>query len=95
MILLYYCSVVLLLLAFLLCLLRIAMGPDLTDRIVAFDLLTNVLISFIALYAVYFHQSVYLNIIIVIALVMFLGSTMFTRYIEETLNKNKLDSTGR
>lgn len=86
MMILYYCSIVLLFFAFLLCLFRIAMGPDLTDRIVAFDLLTNVLISLTALYAIFFHQSIYIDIIIVIALVMFLGSTMFTRYIEGTID---------
>lgn len=84
----YFISMMLLILAFLLCLLRIALGPDLTDRIVAYDLLTNVLISFIALYAVFFNQSMYLDIVIVIALVMFLGSTMFTKYLSGTLDRD-------
>ncbi len=92
MILLYYASIILLLFAFLLCLLRLALGPDLTDRIVAYDLLTNILISFIALYAIYAHNSVYLDIVIVIALVMFLGSTMFTRYIEGTIDNHSKGS---
>lgn len=66
-----------------LCAVRLILGPGLADRVVAIDLLTNVLMAAIALFSLYQKQPIYLDIVVVFALVMFLNSSMFARYIEK------------
>ena len=49
----------------------------------ALDVLTTVGVGIAALYAVAFDQPVYLDVAIVLALVAFLGTVAFARYIEK------------
>lgn len=62
---------------------RLVRGPNIPDRLVALDLLTTVGVGIAALYAVAFDQRVYLDVAIVLALVAFLGTVTFARYIEK------------
>jgi multicomponent Na+:H+ antiporter subunit F len=62
---------------------RLIMGPNIPDRLVALDLLTTMGVGMAALYAVAFDQPVYLDVAIVLALVAFLGTVTFSRYIEK------------
>ena len=62
---------------------RLVLGPNIPDRLVALDLLTTVGVGIAALYAVAFDQPVYLDVAIVLALVAFLGTVTFARYIEK------------
>lgn len=71
--------------AYLFCFLRMAKGPSLADRIVALDLLTNLLMATIVLFSIYTKQAVFLNIVVALVLVMFLSSTMYARYLERML----------
>ncbi len=63
--------------------LRLLRGPNIPDRLVALDLLTTVGVGIAALYAVAFKEPVYLDVAIVLALVAFLGTVAFSRYIEK------------
>lgn len=74
------------------CLIRIIIGPSLPDRVVALDLTSYLLISIIAIYSLISKQAVYIDIVIALALIMFLGTVSFARYIEyqqKRQNKNK------
>jgi multicomponent Na+:H+ antiporter subunit F len=80
---LFWLSAALIFLATLLCFLRMIIGPSLPDRVVALDLLTNLLMAFIAMFSIYSHQDIYLDIIVAMALVMFITSTMYAYYLDK------------
>ena len=62
---------------------RLLLGPSIPDRLVALDLLTTVGVGIAALYSIAFDEPVYLDVAIVLALVAFLGTVTFSRYIEK------------
>ncbi|MGL6161546.1 cation:proton antiporter [Microbulbifer sp.] len=72
----------LLLLALALCFFRIARGPTLADRVVALDVLNVLAVAYCALLAVATGRAVYLDAAIALALVAFLVSVAFARFIE-------------
>jgi multicomponent Na+:H+ antiporter subunit F len=61
---------------------RLARGPSLPDRVVALDLITVITVGFIAAYAIDVGQRVFLDAAIVVALIAFLGTVAFARYVE-------------
>lgn len=63
-------------------LLRLVVGPTLADRVVALDLLGFVILSFIATNVVLTGESLFLDVLIVAAIVLFLGTVAFARYLE-------------
>lgn len=64
----------------------IARGPKSADRIVALDLLSVLVVAFVALYAVYTANVAFLDVAIAYALVAFLGTVAFARYLEQSSN---------
>ncbi len=70
--------------ALVLTLLRIAIGPSAPDRVVALDLLATVVIGMIAAYAIATDQPVYIAVAIALALISFLGTVAFARYVERS-----------
>lgn len=72
---------VLLSLSLLVSLVRVVLGPSLPDRVVALDLIAFVVISLIATYAISSGHPVYLDVAIVLALMAFLGTIAFARYV--------------
>ena len=72
-------------LAFLFALARFIKGPTSSDRVVAFDVLTIVSITFIALAALGEDRVIYLDVALVYALLSFLGVIVFARYLERGL----------
>ena len=62
---------------------RLLRGPDLTDRLVALDLIAILVIAFIAAYAILTNQAVLLDIASVVALLSFFGAVAFAYYLEE------------
>lgn len=69
-------------LAFLLALARFALGPSRLDRVVAFDVLTIICITFIVLAAIIQGRGIYLDVALVYALLSFLGVIAIARYLE-------------
>ncbi len=69
--------------ALLLTLVRLVRGPTLADRVVALDLIAVLSVGFIAMYALNNDQPVFLDAGIVLALVAFLGTVAFARYLEQ------------
>ena len=69
-------------LALVLAFLRLARGPSLPDRVVALELIATITVGFIAAWSVLTAESVFLDVAMVIALVGFLGSVAYARYIQ-------------
>lgn len=69
-------------LGFLLALARFLTGPTSADRVVAFDVLTIILITGIALIALAAGRGIYLDVAVVYALLSFLGVIAVARYLE-------------
>jgi len=88
----------LLLLALALCFFRIARGPTLADRVVALDVLNILAVAYCALLAVASGRAVYLDVAIALALVAFLVTVAFARFIErrgaQTENHDGADKHG-
>ncbi len=61
---------------------RLVRGPTLPDRVVALDLMGVQTVGMIAAYAVATDQPVLLDPATVLALVGFLGTVAFARYLE-------------
>ncbi len=71
-----------LVLSALLCLVRLARGPSLADRVVALDALVLVVVSGIAVHAVRTGDGTYLDVLVVVALLGFVGTVTVARFIE-------------
>ena len=69
-------------LALLLAFVRIVRGPSLPDRVVALDLSGTLVVGIIAVYGLLTAQPAVLDVAIALALVSFLGSVAFARYLE-------------
>lgn len=69
-------------LAFLLALARFVRGSSRVDRVVAFDVLTVISITFIVLVALVENRGIYLDAALVYALLSFLGVIAIARYLE-------------
>jgi multicomponent Na+:H+ antiporter subunit F len=61
---------------------RLVVGPTLPDRVVSIDLITVLSVGFIAIFSIYTEQPVLLDVAIVLALIAFLGTVAFARYLE-------------
>jgi len=72
-------------LALLLALYRFIKGPSTADRVIAFDVLTIIGITGIALVALVEQRGIYLDVALVYALLSFLGVIVIARYLERGL----------
>jgi len=61
---------------------RLVRGPSLPDRVVAMDLIGTLAVGIIAAYDIASDQPVLLDAATVVALVAFLGTVAFARYVE-------------
>ncbi|GIK39724.1 MAG: cation:proton antiporter [Chloroflexota bacterium] len=61
---------------------RLLRGPSLPDRVVALDLISVIGVGLVATYAVTVNQPVFLDVIMVFALISFLGTVAFAYYLE-------------
>ncbi|MCK5696910.1 MAG: cation:proton antiporter [Gammaproteobacteria bacterium] len=68
--------------AFLMALVRFIKGPSTFDRVIAFDVLTVISITFIILSALIEGRGIYLDVALVYALLSFLGVIAIARYLE-------------
>ena len=77
-----FAALVMVSVALLLAFVRLVRGPTLPDRVVAFDLITILVVAIIALYIIATNAHVLLDAAIVLALIAFLGTVAFARYLE-------------
>ena len=67
---------------------RLMVGPTMADRIVALDLVTVQAVAFMGLLCMATGEAAFLDVAIAIALVGFLGTVAFARYVERTVAKS-------
>ncbi len=64
------------------CMYRLLKGPSISDRIAALDTIGVLLLSMIAVICMLLKTYAYFDIILVIGILTFIGTTAFARYIE-------------
>jgi multicomponent Na+:H+ antiporter subunit F len=69
--------------AVLLCILRMVAGPTSADRAVALDTMTTVVTGLLVVLAFMFRRYVYLDVALVYAVLMFIGSVAIARFLEK------------
>jgi len=74
-------ALAILMLALVLTTIRVILGPSLADRVLALDQLVSIAIGFIAVIAVKTGFELYIDIALALALVGFLATAAFARYI--------------
>jgi len=70
--------------AVILAFLRLVHGPSVPDRVVALDLIAVLVVAIVATYNIATNQPVLFDAAIVLALVAFLGTVAFARYVERS-----------
>ncbi len=76
-------SLLLVLLSVIGLLVRIMLGPSTPDRLVALDAISVVIISSTALMSILFQTSFLIEIILLIAIMSFIGTVAFSKFIEK------------
>jgi multicomponent Na+:H+ antiporter subunit F len=73
-------------LAFVFAFFRLLIGPSLADRVVAMDLMATVASGGICLYAMATDHSIFMDAVMVLSLIFFLGTIAFAFYLERQAN---------
>ncbi len=60
---------------------RIILGPSITDRVVAVDAINTMTIAVMILLAVYYQQLIFIDVAIVYALLSFISTLYIARYV--------------
>ncbi len=63
---------------------RLARGPTVIDRIMAFDLITTSAVGMIVLLSIQWKTAMYLELILVFSLLGFFGTVAFVYYLSRT-----------
>lgn len=89
-------ALVLLSLAILLAFIRLLIGPDAADRIVALDLISVLIVSCLGVFAIYTGERAFLDVAIAYALIAFLGTVALARFRERMADDGAEDpETGK
>lgn len=76
-------SIVIITLSMIAVIYRLVVGPSASDRVVALDALGISLISLIALFSIMVDTSYFLEIILLPAILSFIGTVAFSKFIEK------------
>ena len=74
-------ALVVLLISIALALVRLIKGPDAADRIVALDLISMLIVAFLAAESIYAGETSFLDVAIGYALIAFLGTVALARFL--------------
>lgn len=85
-------TLVLLLIAVFLAFIRLLIGPDPADRIVALDLISILIVAFLAAFSTYTGEKSFLDVAIAYALIAFLGTVALARFRERMVKKYGKDA---
>ncbi|MER1986852.1 MAG: Na(+)/H(+) antiporter subunit F1 [Solibacillus sp.] len=76
-------SIVIITLAMIVLIYRLVIGPSASDRVIALDALGVALIALIGLFSIMVETSFYLEIILLLAILSFIGTVAFSKFIEK------------
>ncbi len=62
---------------------RLLLGPSLPDRVIALDVMATIAIGILVLFAMAVQQPLLLDVALAMALIVFLGTVAFARYMEK------------
>ncbi|MFC0268713.1 monovalent cation/H+ antiporter complex subunit F [Kushneria aurantia] len=79
---LIYLTFIILAISMLLCFVRLVIGPSLPDRVVALELMSMLIVGIIGTNALYSNETSFLDVAIVVALMSFLATIGFARFLE-------------
>jgi multicomponent Na+:H+ antiporter subunit F len=65
------------------CFLRLVKGPSLPDRVIALDLIGIHLIAIVAVLSMWLRTDAFLDMILVIGILAFMGTVGFAKFIEK------------
>jgi multicomponent Na+:H+ antiporter subunit F len=74
-------ALIVLLISIALALVRLVKGPDAADRIVALDLISMLIVGFLATESIYAGETSFLDVAIAYALIAFLGTVALARFL--------------
>jgi multicomponent Na+:H+ antiporter subunit F len=74
-------ALMVLLISIFLALARLIRGPDAADRIVALDLVSVLIVAFLAAYSIFSGETSFLDVAIAYALIAFLGTVALARFL--------------
>ncbi len=87
-------ALVVLLISIILALVRLIKGPAAADRIVALDLISILVVAFLAAYSIYAGETSFLDVAIGYALIAFLGTVALARFLmRSALKKSERHAT--
>ena len=81
--LIYYIIIPLIALSLVMAFIRLMLGPGLANRVVALDLAATEVMALMIAYAIATREQVFLDVAIIIALISFLGTIAFAKYLEK------------
>ena len=61
---------------------KLVIGPTLADRVISLDGILTIVVTGMAAWGAYTGQGTYLTVGVVVALVAFLGTSAFARFVE-------------
>jgi multisubunit Na+/H+ antiporter MnhF subunit len=67
---------------------RLARGPHVLDRVMAFDLITSCAVGLIVLLSIQWNTPLYLELILIVSLLGFLTTVAFVFYLNKTGKQN-------
>lgn len=76
--------------AMLLVFVRLRKGPYLSDRVLALDLMTTIVMGIFGAYSIYSRQEVYVDVTVLIALIAFISTVIYAKFIEKDVSRNNL-----
>jgi multicomponent Na+:H+ antiporter subunit F len=74
---------VIIIIAFFLAFIRLLRGPRLPDRVVSLDLMASLVMGIILTYSMISGNSVYIDIVMIISLLLFLGTVIIAIYLKK------------
>jgi multicomponent Na+:H+ antiporter subunit F len=74
-------ALIVLLISIALAMVRLIKGPDTADRIVALDLISMLIVAFLATESIYAGETSFLDVAIAYALIAFLGTVALARFL--------------
>ncbi|MCH4827726.1 Na(+)/H(+) antiporter subunit F1 [Planococcus halocryophilus] len=78
----YWVSLILVSLGFTGLLFRLVKGPTIADRVVALDAIGIALVSIIALLSLIIETEFFLEVILLLSILSFIGTTAFAKFLE-------------
>ena len=78
-----YAAFAFLLIGLALSLWRLIQGPTVQDRIVALDLIASITMGFTLVYSVLINNPMYLDIVIILSLISFIGTVAISTYLKQ------------